>query len=99
MKVEVFVGLSSVRSDLVEGERSTAEIGWCYSYLLSIKTYETRDQHMLRRLWVGCALGGLGHVTAHDLKNSENTKLEALSTYILLQFHRNMLNIHIIQTT
>ena len=68
MRVEVFVGLSSVRSDLVEGERSTAEIGWCYSYLLSIKAYESRDQHMLRRLQAGCALGGLGHVTAHDLK-------------------------------
>ena len=67
MKVEVFVGLSSVRSDLVEGERSTAEMGWCYSYLLSIKAYESRDQHMLRRLWAGCALEGLGNVTAHDL--------------------------------
>ena len=59
--------LSSVRSDLVEGERNTAEIGWCYSYLLSIKAYESRDQHMLRRLWAGCALEGLGNVTAHDL--------------------------------
>ena len=29
MKVEVLVGFSSVRSEMVEGERSTAEIGWC----------------------------------------------------------------------
>ena len=68
MRVEVFVELSSVRSDLVDGERSTAEIWWSYSYLLSIKAYESRDQHMLRRLQAGCAHGGLGHVTAHDLK-------------------------------
>ena len=35
--------------------------------IYSIKAYESRDQHMLRRLWAGCALEGLGNVTAHDL--------------------------------
>ena len=42
MKVEVLVGFSSVRSEMVEGERSTAEIGWCYSYLLSFRRHMRR---------------------------------------------------------
>ena len=42
MKVEVLVGFSSVGSEMVEGERSTAEIGWCYSYLLSIRRHMRR---------------------------------------------------------
>ena len=51
---------------------------------------------MLRRLWASWALDELKYVPAHDLI-SENTTLELLSTYILLHFQRNMLNIHIAQ--
>ena len=42
MMVEVLVGISNVGSEMVEGERNTAEIGWCYSYLLSIRRHMRR---------------------------------------------------------
>ena len=61
------MGISNVGSEMVGGERSTAEIGWCMLiFTLNQETYETRDQHMLKRLQAGCALRGLCHVTAHD---------------------------------
>ena len=53
----------------------------------------SRDRHMLRRPWASWALDGLRYVPAHALI-SENETLELLSTYILLHFLRNMLNIH-----
>ena len=63
------------------------KLGGACSYLLSIRvTYETRDQHMLKRLQAGRALGVLCHVTVH-FNNYENTKLDTLSTTIQLQFY------------
>ena len=98
MKVELFVGLSSRRCDLVEGERMTDET-WAVLLLFTLnRGVKSRDRHMLRRLWASWALDGLKYVPAHDLI-SENTTLEPLSTYILLHFQRNMLNIHIVQAS